>query len=316
MKQISWILYAFLYSSALFAQVEPTQNNDAFLHEHKVKTVSTTYTDSDGKEHLILKKEYSPDGKLTQKYLLSLWEAVSYSNTTTFQYNEKEQLVETINLQTILNLNERDDEFISSFGAKPLNEKYIYTYNEDGQLSQRTTYNYNTDKLPNDAKPNQTVEYTYDSDLLQSEKIISPQSGIFSKNQTTIYTYDNNKNLIQKVVTYGKDMDLERTTKFVYDAENRVSEEKIKDTSIPRNNNHFKYIYDSLGHLSQKLVFDAVEEGFVELASYEYDDHGQQISGDRETEFTYYENGLIRSEKWKDEISDEIFVFTTQYDFY
>ena len=65
-----------------------------------------------------------------------------------------------------------------------------------------------------------------------------------------------------------------------------------------------------------KLAFDEEENDFVVEITYEYDQNGNKISGEKEVEFTYYENGLISSELWKDEITDQIFFFISKYEFY
>ena len=111
-------------------------------------------------------------------------------------------------------------------------------------------------------------------------------------------------------------MDKKRSTEFTFDNENLLIEEKIVDNGVPRNNGHFKYEYDETGHLKNKLSFDEEVSEFVVYVSYEYDEYGNKISGDREVEFTYYENGLINSELWKDEITDQVFFFVTHYTYY
>lgn len=304
----------------LFAQVEPIQNNKDVLPDLNLKTISSFYypsmDTSNTKGQLLLKKEFEKDGKITHKFLLSLWDAVSYSYVTTYLYDDKDQLIEELQIQTILNLGERDDVFIQSFGSLPLNKKITYGYSDDGLLSQKEIFTFNSDHLADTTQPSQKIVYAYESGLLRSEKSSSANTVMFNFNYTIEYEYDQQENLIKETKTYGSKMNLKRTTDFVYDSAGQVSEEVIIDKGVPRNNAHYKYEYDKKGLVKTKLVFDPEANEFTILDIYQYDTHGNQILGEKSIEFTYYENGLIHSEQWKDEISDEVFYFVTNYSFY
>ena len=320
MKKISFLVLILFVCSGLSAQVEPTQNEASLFVKNKVKSISSFYfsstdtTKTEGK--MILEKELDSQGKNTKKYLLSLWEAVSYSNSTAFKYNEINQLVEETTLQTILNLEKRDEDYITSFGDTPLNKKIAYDYNSIGQLIKKRIYTFNTNQLSGSSEPSQEISYEYDSELLIAEKSSSPNTDVFNHNFTIQYQYDTLDNLVKKTMSYGANMDKKRSTEFTFDNENLLIEEKIVDTGVPRNNGHFKYEYDETGHLKNKLSFDEEVSEFVVDVSYEYDEYGNKISGDKEVEFTYYENGLINSELWKDEITDQIFFFVSYYTYY
>ncbi len=318
-KIIYFILITWPYID-LFAQIEPIQSSDEKLKALSVKTVSTYhYSIADASttnRKLVLKKEISQDGRLMKKYLLSLWDDVSYSHTSTFQYNENGQLVEELKIQKILNLFKRDEDYIQSFGDKPLNEKILYFYNNQGKLSEKLLYTFTGLNLPDSVGPNQTIIYKYENDHLLSEKSTSPESRIFNHNYAISYKYDSLGNIAKRTRSYGKDLKMVRTTSFKYNSENRIEEEKTIDLSAPHNNYHYKYEYDSAGHLINKYAFSEEEEIFELEISYKYDDHGNQISGIRSIEFEYYENGLIKTESWVAEKTDERIHFITEYEFY
>ena len=70
------------------------------------------------------------------------------------------------------------------------------------------------------------------------------------------------------------------------------------------------------GNLINKYEYSEEEEIFELDISYKYDEHGNQISGIRASEFEYYENDLIKSESWVTEKTDEKINFITEYEFY
>jgi hypothetical protein len=320
MKYLVVVIFFLGAGFNLFAQIEPVQNSDTMLRELKVKSISSFhYTSKDTTKatgRLVFKKEFDRHGKVTKKYVLSLWEAVSYDNSTDFRYNEKEQLIEESKIQSIQNLENRDQEYINSFGDTPLHEKITYGYNLVDELVSKDIYTFSTDELSESALPVQKIIYEYDSALLSFEKSSSTNTRVFNQNYTIDYAYDDQGNLIKKILTYGSEMDKKRISTLTYSIDNRLVEERVEDSGIPRNNIHTKYEYNESGLLKSKLGFDVEEEDFVVDIGYEYDSHGNRISGEKEVEFTYYENGLIRSELWKDETNDQVFFFVSKYEFY
>lgn len=320
MRKLFLLILTFLQSFYLFAQIEPIQSSDQEIKTLKVSKLSTYYFPSkDTTKHagqLILEKEFNTEGIITNKYLFSLWEAVSYSKKSSFEYNEKNQLVETRTIQTILNLNERDAEYIAAFGDKPLNEKLRYKYDLDGKLIKKEIFTFSTPELSEAAVPNQTIVYSYQDSLLIEEESSSIDKGIFNQNFTVSYTYTAHGNLSKKTMNYGPDFKNKRISEYWYDGSNNVIEEKISDTGVSRNNGHFKYEYDEKGLRKNKLVFDAESQDFVVDINYTYDTKGNMTSGERDVFFEYAENGLIRSELWKDAISDQVFYFVTRYDYW
>lgn len=313
-----YFLFTFIFLSEipLFAQLVPVQNSEHELKSQNVKSVSAFYFYSkdtlsiDAK--LILKKDFDKNGKITNKYILSLWEGVSYSVVSTYKY-QAENITEEFHEQAILNLEERDEEYINSFGDTPLNEKINYTYNKEGQLIKKDIYSLSTDDIADTISPSQTILYQYDSGYLVQEKSSSLNNRVFNKNFSNEYSYDLHGNLVKITKTYGGEMELQRITDYLYDIENRMVEEKVVDLVIPRNNIHFRYQYDDLGKLKNKLIFDKELDDFVIDITYQYDLQGHRISGEKDVEFTYYDNGLINSEYWVDPISDQEFYFVTHY---
>jgi len=186
------------------------QNRDGELMGLNVKTISSYYystLDTVGTDaKLILKKEFGTKGKINKKYMLSLWEAVSYSNSTTFKYNEKEQLIEETTIQTILNLEKRDLDYINSFGDTPLHEKIRYGYNQDGKIILKEIFTFSTNALSESTGPSQKIIYEYDSELLRLEKSSSSNTRVFNQNFMIEYEYDDQNKLIKKSKTYGSEM--------------------------------------------------------------------------------------------------------------
>jgi YD repeat-containing protein len=299
------------------AQIEPLQSGEEFLDSLNVSKVSVSYYPSTdtaknpGK--LILEKEYDGYGNITKKYLLSLWEAVSYSKASTFAYNEIGQLTEVTTMQKILNLEKRDEDYINSFGDKPLHEKIKYEYNPDGLLSKKTIYTFSSSTFPKDAVPRQVIIYTYENGLLVKEESSSPDKVMFNQNYTIEYQYNDLKQLRLKTMSYGSERKNKRTTSFQYDGTGNVIEEEITDNLVARNSGRFRYEYDENGLVKNVLEYDNTEAEFLPQISYAYDEHGNKTSGMRDVAFEYYQNGLIKSELWKDDISEQLFFFVTRY---
>jgi hypothetical protein len=320
MKYIILIIIFFNAWLPLYAQIEPVQSAIDELNTLRVKNVSSLYfptrdtIESDGM--LVLKKEYDDEGKIVEKYNLYVWDPVSNDNTTYYLYNGKGLLIETNTVKSVLNLNERDADYIHSFGDKPLYERVKYAYNAAGLLSQKEVFVSGDSMFSEDAVPNQVVLYSYQEGRLANEESSSPNKRIFNQNYNIAYVYDSAGNTVSKSVSYGEYKDKVRTTDYKYDTLGNLTEEKISDSAIVRNNVHYKYRYDTNGKLAEKLVYDPEVSDFVVEISYSYDQNGNRISGENNTIFTYYPNGLIRSEMWTDEISDRVFYFVTEYQYY
>lgn len=317
MKRISCIfLFSLMYFTG-FSQLTPVRNADNLVMANKVKTASSVFLDaSSGKNHLIQKLDYNQNGWLMKEYILSIWDIVSYSHTNTYQYDSIGNVIEILKMQEILNMFQRDQEYIESFGDMPVNEKINFTYNNQGQLITKEIFVFYSEKLAPGAIPNQTITYTYENGLLILEESSSSETRIFNNNYTIQYAYDSAGNLMRSIRSYGKDKPITRETRFIYDDRRQVSEKIVIDAAAPHNNVHEKYDYDSAGNLLNLYLFSREEKIFELETTYTYDANGQRISGEREVRFEYLENGLIKSESWLDTKTDQQITFSTTYEYY
>ena len=317
MLRISIFIILSLLSFGAYSQLLPVEDNQELLRSENVKRVSTQYSSSEGEEaQLIFQKEYDASGKILKKYQLSLWDAVSYSHTTTYSYNEQGLLADETTIQKILNLSKRDEEFIETFGDKPLHEKIYYYYNAEGKLSKKAVFTYSGDEPEEDATPDQTIEYSYKGDLVDREESKSSDERFFNKDYYIEFKYDSANNLVQKSMAYGKDDELQRDTFYKYNQLGQLVEEQVIDPSIPHNNKHLQYKYDENGRRSALLTFNNEEAVFELETSFHYDDHGNLVSGDRDVTFEYDQNGLITTESWIDPLTDQEYTFTNTYVFH
>ena len=301
----------------LSAQITPIQNDDSTLIRLDVKSLSTYYQSKDtNKEYLIFQNEFSSPGILLRRFQLYLWDAVSYSYTTYYHYDNDELLTEETKNQEILTLFNRDKEYIQAFGDASLNEKILYYYTDEGLLSKKTIYTFSTKELESNASPSQTIHYKYENGVLVSEESASSDEKIFNKNYLIEYSYDSAGNVSKKSMAYGKDKELQRTTILKYNTERKVIEKQVLDTSIPHNNVHLKYDYNTDGRISNKYVFNESEKEFELETTYDYDLHGNIVSGERDVKFEYYENGLIKKESWTELTSPTEISLTTKYEFF
>jgi len=316
-KATIFTLIFLLGGLSIFAQIIPIQSPDEKIHSLGVKALSTYYKSLDeDSDQLIFSKEFDTMGKPKIKFQLSLWDAVSYSHSTSYSYNNDGLLEKEQKIQEILNLFDRDNDYIQMFGAEPLNEKIVYYYNKEGLLSKKALFTFGKKEHDKNASPDQSIDYQYENGLLISEESTSIDEKFFNQNYFINYSYDSAENIIQKSMAYGKEKDLQRSSLFKYDAENRLLEEQIIDTSIPHNSIHIRYEYNDEGKISNKYVFDNIEQEFELETTYKYDKLGNAISGDRDVKFEYYQNGLIKSETWTDPTSDKLISFMTTYEFF
>ncbi len=317
MKPISCIfLFSLMYLTG-FSQLTPVRNTNKFIVANKVKSASSVFHDaSSGKNHLIQKLDYSQNGWLLTEYVLSIWDVVSYSHTTTYQYDSAGNVLDILKIQEILNMFQRDQEYIESFGNLPVNEKIVFTYNNQRLLIKKEIFVFYSEILPPGSTPNQTITYTYENGLLTLEESASSETRIFNNNYNIQYAYDSAGNLTRNIRTYGKEKPLTRETRFVYDVGGVLNEKIIIDAAAPHNNVHEKYEYDSAGNLLNLYLFSPEEKIFELETTYTYDAYGHRISGDRDVTFEYLENGLIKSESWLDPKTDQLITFSTSYEYY
>jgi hypothetical protein len=317
MRSVILLLLFLGLSHYLAAQIVPEQNDSSKITELGIKTVSTHYKSGEaGENYLIFKKEFDASGTLVSKMQLSLWDVVSYRYTYTYQYDEAGRLQEELIMQEILQIYERDKDFIKTFGDTPLNKKILYEYNDDNLLSRKTIFTFAQNAPAENATPDQTVTYAYENGVLISEKSVSADEKFFNKNYQVEYKYDSVGNLVQKSRNFGKENGMHQKTFYRYDEQNLLIEEQTIDTSIPHNNLHLKYDYYDDGKVRNKYVFEDETQEFELETTYTYDESGNAISGDREVQFAYDARGLIKEEIWTDPISDKLIQLETSYTFY
>jgi len=298
----------------LWAQIIPVQNSEEELLLLNVKSLSTFNIPQNGDSaRLIFKKEFDPAGKLMKEYQLSLWGAVSISNTTSYSYNEKRLLSEESNIEEILNLFERDQYYIESFGSTPMFRKTTFSYNDDDLIIEKITER-TGEQIPLANKS--TITYQYEKGFLISEKQETNKNEFFDVNYFIEYVYDSMGNLTQENRDYGDSLTFHSTLIYVFDENSRLIEKQSVDSSIARNTIRLKYEYNNDNQLINTYFFNIETNEFELENSYQYDEKGNMISGDREVKFEYYENGLIKSESWADSATDEVFELTTTYEFF
>lgn len=317
MKHIFCSFFSIFFFFQGFAQLIPVRNPDALILGNKVKSCNSYFKDErSGANHLMQKLEYDEDGRLVSEYLLYLWDVVSYSYTSGYTYNKDGQIAEILKIQEILNLSLRDEDYIESFGDMPVNEKIVFSYDEAGLLVKKEIFVFHSDNIEDDAEARQTIMYQYESGKLVVEESSSPESRIFNKTYLIDFAYDSAGNLIREIRSFGREASTSRETRYVYDTTGFLVEKIVIDKGAPHNNKHEKYEYDSLGNLTDLYVFSSAENTFELEISYKYDSHGQKISGDRDVKFEYLDNGLIKSESWHDDKTDQHITFATEYEYF
>ncbi|MDZ7605185.1 MAG: hypothetical protein U5K79_06270 [Cyclobacteriaceae bacterium] len=317
MKKSLVIVYFAFILKPCFAQVMPVTSPQDELRKNHVKSISIFYQlPESGKDELIYQKAFNESGQCIKEYLLSLWNEVTHSRVTTYQYNQDGQIAEEVVVDQIREFFPRDREYILEFGDMPLYQKTSYAYNAAGLLTQKRIFVAPSPDFDAALLPAQMITYEWKDSLLIGEKSESPVSNAFTRIYQLNYQYDDQGRLTMKSMLHGKELSMHQTTTYRYDSLGRPGEEIIVDPSMPRNDAHFKYTYDTLGRLTAKSEFSPALGIFEEVAVYTYDNHGNAITGDRNVAFTYYDNGLIRTERWTDELTDVEILLSTTYEFY
>jgi len=317
MKYVIFFLLFTISAKVAHCQLFPQANKDSLISGLEVKTVSSFYTDSEtGKKHLVQKREYNQRGELLNQFQLFLWDVVSYSYSTSYTYDENGNKTEELRIQEILDLYPKDSEYIESFGTAPVNEKTILSYNQHGQLIKKEIFVFHTSQPSDTISAKRSITYEYEDGRLVEEISTSPETRIFNYNYTIHYDYDSAGNLIGQVRTLGNEKPMKRQTIYKYDSLGLLIEKKIVDSAVPHNNLHERYEYDKKGQRSKRLEYSDEDKEFIVEDTYRYDDRGNQISGDREVTFDYYDNGLIKAESWKDPKTNQQITFVSEYQYY
>lgn len=318
MKIIFSSLFLLSFLSLAAGQILPMRNADSLIIANNVHVANSYFHDSTlVKDFVIQRLEFNAGGLLSTEFTLSLWDVVSYSTTKTFTYNESGKPTLMTLKQEILNLYPRDDEYIESFGDRPVYEKIRYEYNEDGLPVKEDIFVYYSEILPVDARPNQSITYQYEGNLLVYEESVSAEVRVFNKNYTVENRYDSIGNLTKSIRTFGKDRLKTTETTMLYDSAGLLAEKITIDALSPHNNSHQKFEYDQSGNLTGIYLYSPEIADFELQTSFKYNTYGHRTTGDfGNATFEYFENGLIKSETREVPNMEQIFRFTTEYSYF
>lgn len=320
MKYIIAFVTLIVLAEPSIGQVEPKLNDEKLLKALRIKSLRTFYYDHEdttkSTRRLLFGKDYDIKGNLISKYLLSLWDVVSYDHTTTYSYDKNNNLIEKVVIQKILNLGVRDANFIKDMGDEPINEKFTYYYSDNNQLLKMESFSFGREGFNENQKPNNIVTYEYSKGLLLKEISTTPNGAVIYQNYIATYEYNGSNQKVKetKVFTTASNKP-ERTTKWLYNDKGLMIEQIVEDKSIPFNNKRIRYEYDDRGRIARELQFSIENSKWENSKVYRYDKAGNEIFGDEETTFDYYSNGLVRRELWKSKDSDETVNFITFYRF-
>ncbi len=315
-KSLAIVVFTIILTQS-FAQVLPVTSPKDELQKNHVKSISVFYPLPDsGKEELIYQKIFNNAGQCLKEYSLALWDDVTHSRVTTFQYNRDGNVTEETLTDQIVEFFPRDSEYIGEFGDMPLYQKTGYEYDTERFLAVKRIFVGSSPDFSPDTEPTQVITYEWKDSLLIGEKSESPEQNAFTRIYQLSYEYNDQGKLTMKSRLHGKELSMHQTTTYQYDNLGMLREEIIIDPSMPRNEAHFKYAYDSLGRLTAKSKYSPTLDIFEEVAVYTYDNKGNVISGDRNVSFTYYDNGLIRIERWTDELTDVVIMLSTRYEYF
>ncbi len=317
MKKILIIVFIAINLKPCFSQVLPVISPSDELRKNHVKSINIFYPiPESGKSELIYQKTFDTSGQCIKEYVLLLWNEVTHSRVTTFHYDPDGKITEEVLTDKILEYFPRDREYIMEFGDTPLYQRTSYEYNADGLLAVKRIFVAASPDFSEVAPPAQVITYEWKDSLLILEKSESPIQNAFTRIYQIGYEYDDQGRLVMKSLLRGKEPSMRQTTTYYYDSLGMPGEEIILDPSMPRNNAHFKYTYDSNGRLGAKYKYSPTLEAFEEVAIYTYDNYGNAVAGDRNVSFTYYENGLIKTELWTDDVTDVEILLSTTYEYF
>jgi hypothetical protein len=320
MKYVIAIVMLIVLVEPSIGQVEPKLNEERVLKGLGIKSLSTFYYDNEdttkSTKRLLFRKEYDNKGNLIFKYLLSLWDVVSYDHTTTFSYDRNNNLTEKIVIQKILNLGKRDEDFIKDMGDDPINEKFTYYYNDNNQLVKMEGFSFGKEGFNGNQNPDNTVTYEYERGLLVKEVSTTPNGMVIYQNYIATFDYNDSKQKIQETKIFTTSPNKPETTiTWLYNDKGLMIEQIVNDKAVPFNNMRIKYEYDDRGRIGRELQFSIQNNKWENRKVYKYDKAGNEIFGDEETTFDYYKNGLVKSELWKSKDSGETVNFITIYRF-
>lgn len=316
----TWLLC--LSSVPAMAQLGLVENYEEVQTDQKIKSIQTMFyrheDTSQMKGELLLRKDFNKDGFITEKYVYTFWDVVSYDHTTTYRYDSNHNLIEETKIQRILNLGKRDAEYIKALGDDPINEKTYYHYDTQNRLTKEVNYSFGKESLDTSKPEASSIVYTYDSNgRLIKEVGATPNGRITYENYIKTFKYDMNGNLVKEIKRpLDPNNASNKVTNYTYNKSNQLVEAKTHDSSNDWNDEHLKYAYDDFGNMTQIFRYAQYDSSWRVSKTFNFDKNGKTVFGDKDTKFTFYNNGLIIQQIWKSIKSNETVHFFSSYTFY
>ena len=277
MRQIILVIIFFINLQTVFSQDCPIKNEKQIIQKHKIKVISTKVNGL--KEHKSLEVsrfEFNEKGDILREKSYKLFDVILYSEEYKYLYDSKGKLYQKNEISTNHPKNEKDSSLVGKKGLKPKESKWIYEYNNEGQLIKELHY-----LKADDISPSLSTEYKYNS---EGNKIFAKYQHLKFPEQMSF----NNK-----------------VEEYQFDSLNRLVETKMNWTTSDVSSVE-KTIYNSEGN---KTYWSRIHNhGIGDIAKYEYKD-GKNISEEkyrlnqtdwhRKTVYEYSTTGLLIREKTK-----------------
>ncbi|GAB5523854.1 MAG: hypothetical protein Roseis2KO_17260 [Roseivirga sp.] len=311
----------------LLAQVpavsQEFQNSDSLLSELAVKQVKTIYYLTEdtvsARGNLLTLIDYRRDRKKNSDYHFSFDEKTTFDTKTVFRYDTRGNLTSKTTSAQVMAL---DRKHPANSGDKRKTElKITYRYDQNDNLIQETQENNGTIKVVGRTSWTRTLSYEYGGGRKIKETSSTTHPGLISDNYITEFQFDNSGQLVKETTTsQDKRSSSVSTTEYTYNNSGQLVEEKTIDSEMPMNNKHYKYKYDEQGNKTV-FSFSPITEKWVEG---DVDDISALLEMDMDTdlekpnwtkEFSFYPNGLIKQEVWKNE-QGRILNFVTTYKYF
>ncbi|MCE7993191.1 MAG: hypothetical protein HEP71_14490 [Roseivirga sp.] len=309
----------------LLAQVQAVsqefQNSDSLLSKLAVKQVKTIYYLAEdtvsSRGNLLTLINYRRDRRKISDYHFSFDEETTFDTKTTFQYDSKGNLTSQITISQVMDLDRENP--VSPNDDRKTELKIVYLYDQDNNLIQETQENDGTIKVVGRSSWTRTFSYEYRDGRRIKETSSTTHPGLISDNYITEFQFDNSGQLVKETTTsQDKRNPSVSTTQYTYNSSGQLIEEKTTDSGTAMNNKHYKYQYDEQGN-KKVLSLSPMTEEWVEGDAY---DLHALLGLDMDTEkpnwtkeFSFYPNGLIKHEIWKND-QGRILNFVTTYEYF
>lgn len=323
MTRIKLLSILLLWLAQAPAVSQEFQNSDSLLSKLAVRQVKTIYylaedtVSSSG--NLLTLIDYRRDRKKYSDYHFSFDEKTTFDTKTVFQYDTKGNLTSKITNAQVMNLDRENP--VNSGDKRKTELKITYRYDQDDNLIQEIQENDGSIKVVGRTSWTRTLSYEYRDGRKIKETSSTTHPGLISDNYITEFQFDNIGQLVKETTTsLDKRSSSVSITEYTYNNLGQLIEEKTIDSEMPFNNKHKKYLYDEQGNKTV-FSFSAIAEKWVEGDA---DDISALLEMDMETdlekpdwtkEFSFYPNGLIKQETWKNE-QGQVLNFVTTYEYF